>query len=122
MKVLVTGATGFVGAHLVAALAGAGHDVRAMTRRPQSYRGPAVAVAGDVGDASSLAAAVDGCDAAYYMVHSLASADFAHRDREGARAFGDAAKAAGVRQVIYLGGLGSDDDNLSEHLVRGGGR
>ena len=117
MKVLVTGATGFVGSHLVAALVAAGHDVRAMTRRPESYQGPAVAVAGDIGDASSLAGAVEGCDAAYYLVHSLASADFADRDREGARAFGDAAKAAGVGQVIYLGGLGDEDDNLSEHLA-----
>src|ERR1044072_9205421 len=117
MKVLVTGATGFVGTHLVAALVGAGHDVRAMTRRPESYRGPAQAVAGDVGDASSLAAAVEGCEGAYYLVHSLAEADFADQDRNGARAFGDAARAAGVRQVIYLGGLGSDDDRLSEHLA-----
>jgi uncharacterized protein YbjT (DUF2867 family) len=117
MNVLVTGATGFVGTHLVAALVDAGHDVRAMTRRPESYRGPAEAVAGDVGDPSSLAAALAGCDAAYYLVHSLARADFADQDREGARAFADEAKAAGVRQVIYLGGLGDDDDRLSEHLA-----
>ena len=117
MKVLVTGATGFVGSHLVAALVAAGHDVRAMTRRPENYPGPAVAVAGDIGDPSSLAGAVQGCDAAYYLVHSLASTDFADRDRDGARAFGDAAKAAGVGQVIYLGGLGDEDDNLSEHLA-----
>ena len=117
MKVLVTGATGFVGSHLVAALVGAGHDVRAMTRRPESYRGPAVAVAGDVGDPLSLAGALQGCGAAYYLIHSLDSTDFADRDRDGARAFGDAATAAGVGQVIYLGGLGDEDDTLSEHLA-----
>ena len=117
MNVLVTGATGFVGSHLVDALVGAGHDVRAMTRRPESYRGPAVAVAGDIGDPSSLAGAVEGCDAAYYLVHSLDSTDFAGRDRDGARAFADAARLAGVGQVIYLGGLGDENDKLSEHLA-----
>ena len=117
MKVLVTGATGFVGSRLCAALADAGHEVLAMTRRPESYRGPGAAVGGDIGDPSSLGGAVGGCDAAYYLVHSLDSADFSRRDRSGAEAFGDAAAAAGVRQVIYLGGLGDEADQLSEHLA-----
>ncbi|MDP9074279.1 MAG: NAD(P)H-binding protein [Actinomycetota bacterium] len=116
MNVLVTGATGFVGSHLCAALAEAGHEVRAMTRRPDSYQGPGVAVGADVEDASSLGPALQGCRAAYYLVHSLDTADFAARDRGGAEAFGDAAAAAGVSQVIYLGGLGDDDDTLSAHL------
>lgn len=116
MRVLVTGATGFVGSHLGAALVGAGHDVRSMTRRPEAYRGPGAAVGGDVGDPSTLRAALDGCDAAYYLVHSLESADFAVRDRRGAEAFGDAARAAGLRQVVYLGGLGDERDDLSAHL------
>jgi uncharacterized protein YbjT (DUF2867 family) len=116
VPVLVTGATGFVGSHLCAALADAGHDVVAMTRRPGSYDGPGVAVGADIGDRASLDAALRGCEAAYYLVHSLASADFIDRDRRGAEAFGDAAAAAGLRQVIYLGGLGEDGDQLSAHL------
>ena len=116
MKVLVTGATGFVGSHLARALDEAGHEVRAMTRTPDRYRGAGTAVRGDVSEPGSLAAALEGQEAAYYLVHSLDSADFTERDRQGAEAFGDAARAAGVRQVIYLGGLGSEDDELSEHL------
>ncbi len=116
MNVLVTGATGFVGSHMCTALADAGHDVRAMTRHPESYCGPGQAVYGDIGEPSTLAAALAGCEAAYYLVHSLESADFADRDRRGAEAFGDAARVAGVQQVIYLGGLGDDGDELSEHL------
>jgi len=113
----VSGATGFVGSHLCTALVGAGHQVRAMTRRPESYQGPGTAVGADIGQPATLAPALEGCDAAYYLVHSLDSADFADRDRTGAEAFGDAAAAAGLRQVIYLGGLGDDGDQLSPHLA-----
>ena len=67
-------------------------------------------------DVGSLRSALDGQDLAYYLVHSLAHADFAERDRVGARAFGGAAAAAGVSQIVYLGGLGEDDDALSPHL------
>lgn len=116
MNVLVTGATGFVGSHLCSALSRAGHTVAAMTRQPNDYRGSGRPVYGDIGDPASLEAAVAGCDAAYYLVHSLDKPDFGDRDREGARAFGQAAATAGVEQVIYLGGLGDEDDDLSEHL------
>ena len=114
--VLVTGATGFVGRRLVPALLDAGHDVRAMTRRPESYDGPGEAVGGDVTDAGSLGPALDGADVAIYLVHSLDDPDFERKDADAARAFSAAAAAAGVRQIVYLGGLGDDDRDLSAHL------
>ncbi|WP_375485632.1 NAD(P)H-binding protein [uncultured Jatrophihabitans sp.] len=116
MLILVAGASGFVGRALVPALVEAGHDVRAMTRRPDRYDGPGTPVAGDVDDPRSLDDALDGCDAAYYLVHSLDHRDFPRRDAAAARAFGDAAGAAGVRRIVYLGGLGDPSDDLSPHL------
>lgn len=117
MNVLVTGATGFVGAHLCSALTTAGHTVVAMTRHPKEYTGAGSPVFGDIADPASLGRALAGCDAAYYLVHSLDRADFGDRDRDGARSFGLAAADAGLRHVIYLGGLGHEDDDLSEHLA-----
>jgi uncharacterized protein YbjT (DUF2867 family) len=114
--VLVTGATGFVGRRLVPALVAEGHDVRAMTRRPASYDGAGTAVRGDVSEPESLAAALEGVEVAFYLIHSLDRPDFEQRDAEAARAFGAAAADAGVRQLVYLGGLGSDDGELSPHL------
>ncbi len=114
--VLVTGASGFVGSHLVPALIDRGYRVRAMTRHPDTYDGPGEAVYGDVADTDSLRAALAGTSAAYYLVHSLASDDFEQRDAEAATAFGHAAAEAGLTQIIYLGGLGDVDDSLSPHL------
>jgi uncharacterized protein YbjT (DUF2867 family) len=116
MKVLVTGATGFVGQRLCPALEAAGHDVRAMTRHPEDYQGVGEPVQADVDDAASLATAAAGCDAAYYLVHSLDDADFVQRDAKAAWRFGTAAGEAGLGRIIYLGGLGDDDDDLSPHL------
>lgn len=116
LTVLVTGASGFVGSHLARALVEEGHDVRAMTRRPETYDGPGKAVAGDVADPESLVGALDGVDAAYYLVHSLASQDFEQQDAEAARAFAVAAAQTGVKQIVYLGGLGAEDGELSRHL------
>jgi uncharacterized protein YbjT (DUF2867 family) len=116
MRVLVAGASGFVGRRLCPELIQEGHDVRAMTRHPESYSGAGEAVRGDVADAASLATALEGCDAAYYLVHSLGSADFRAMDAEAARSFARAAADAGVQHIVYLGGLGDDADALSDHL------
>ena len=116
MRVLVTGASGFVGSHLARALVEAGHDVRAMTRRPDDYDGAGAPVVGDMTDEQSLREALDGVDAAYYLVHSLDSTDFEAKDAAAARAFSAAAAAAGVHQIVYLGGLGQEGADLSPHL------
>jgi uncharacterized protein YbjT (DUF2867 family) len=116
VKIAVTGASGFVGSAVASALCDAGHQVTALTRNPDHYRGAGAAVAADVMDAGSLRRALEGHDAAYYLVHSLTEADFAARDRIGAHAFATAATNAGLGQIIYLGGLGDDRDDLSEHL------
>ncbi|HEX3930251.1 MAG TPA: NAD(P)H-binding protein [Nocardioides sp.] len=115
-RVLVTGATGFIGSRLVPALLDQGYDVSAMTRRPDAYDGPGTPVGGDVHDPASLTSVLEGVEVAYYLVHSLDSADFAERDGRAARAFGEQAEKAGVRQLVYLGGLGAEGTDLSPHL------
>lgn len=118
MQVLLSGATGFVGRGLAPLLLEQGHDVWAMTRRPDSYDGPAKPVAGDTDDADSLHAALGGCEIAYYLVHGLDRAgSVEEQDARAARAFGLAAADVGVRQMVYLGGLGRQGDDLSEHLA-----
>ena len=116
VKVLVAGASGFVGRRLCPVLIDAGYDVRAMTRNPGSYEGVGTAVYGDVHDPQSLKDALAGCQAAYYLVHSLDSADFERKDADASWAFAEAAAAAGLQRIVYLGGLGNDDDDLSAHL------
>jgi uncharacterized protein YbjT (DUF2867 family) len=122
MNVLVTGATGYIGGRLVPRLLADGHRVRCMARDPSRLAGrpwPGVeVVAGDALDPASLERALAGVDAAYYLIHSLAAGErgFEERDRAAARNFGAAAVRAGVRQVLYLGGLGERQPELSRHL------
>ena len=119
-KVLVTGATGFIGKRLVEALLGAGLPVRCLARHPDA-RIPAAAecVSGDLLDRSSLKDAFRGIETAYYLVHAMAGAraGFERRDREAAENFVAAGEKCGLKRVIYLGGLGEEKDNLSEHLA-----
>lgn len=119
--VLMTGATGYVGGRLLNSLESAGHQMRCLARRPESLRdivtAPTEVVAGDVLDPASLRAAMQGVHTAYYLVHSMGTGgDFEDEDRQAARNFGEAARAAGVKRIIYLGGLGDSDDALSPHL------
>jgi uncharacterized protein YbjT (DUF2867 family) len=116
LTVLVTGATGFIGRRLVPELVERGHTVRAMTRRPDEYDGPGEPVAGDVFDRASLTDPLSGVDDAIYLVHSLDDPNFEEKDADAARTFAKAAVACGVKQIVYLGGLGADDDDLSPHL------
>lgn len=118
--ILVTGATGYVGGRLWRRLEAEGRRVRCLARRPSglaSRVGAATEVVqGDVLDADSLGPALAGVESAYYMVHSMGSGtDFEEEDRTAARNFGTAARRAGVRRIIYLGGLGHGRD-LSPHL------
>lgn len=116
MQVLVAGASGFVGSRLCPALEATGHTVVALTRHPQDYEGAGDPVLADVADARSVAAAAQGCEVAYYLVHSLDSDSFEAKDAAAAQAFGSAMAKAGVSRIVYLGGLGSSDDDLSAHL------
>ncbi|WP_405532413.1 SDR family oxidoreductase [Streptomyces avidinii] len=125
MRCLVTGATGYIGGRLVPELIAAGHRVRCLARTPEKLRdhpwaGQAEIVRGDVTDAESLAPALRDIDVAYYLVHALGTGrDFERTDRQAARNFAEQARAAGVRRIVYLGGLtprGVPEQDLSPHL------
>ncbi|MER7575998.1 SDR family oxidoreductase [Streptomyces sp. NPDC126514] len=122
---LVTGATGYIGGRLVPELLDAGHRVRCLARSPGKLRdhpwaGYVETVQGDVTDAESVAAGMRGIDVAYYLVHALGSGTgFEDTDRRAARIFAEQAHAAGVRRIVYLGGLtpeGVPEQSLSPHL------
>jgi len=120
-RVLIVGATGYVGGRLRRRLEERGAPVRCVARQPENLRGRTApqteVVEGDVLDAHSMIAALQDVDTAYYLVHSMgADHDFESRDRQGAENFARAARWAGVRRIIYLGGLGDDSATLSPHL------
>ncbi len=121
-RILVSGATGYVGGRLVPNLLEAGYPVRCMVRDPNRLKGrdwePKVEVCkGDALDPESLTNAMEGVSHAYYLIHSLGSgAAFDRTDQQAAENFAKAAERAGVRRIIYLGGLAAADADLSEHL------
>ena len=124
-RVAVAGATGYIGTRLVPRLAQAGYRVRCLVRAPRKlhdrpwYGDPAIdVVEADLDDGPALARQLQGCRAAYYLVHSMQSAghDYAARDRALATQFATAAAAAGVQRLVYLGGLGESSRELSAHL------
>ncbi len=116
MRVAVFGATGTIGRALVPVLADR-HEVVAVSRRRRESDEPNVQwVAADVTAGEGVAAALEDVDVAYYLVHSLGSRDFEEDDRRAADTVAREAEAAGVRQIVYLGGLGDDSPDLSPHL------
>ncbi|MDZ7675185.1 MAG: SDR family oxidoreductase [Acidimicrobiales bacterium] len=122
--ILVTGATGYIGGRLVPSLIDAGYAVRCLVRTPAKLADVPWAtqvelVQGDIGDPATVRQAMQGCDAAYFLVHSMGGGDdFAAHDRRHAEVFAEAADATPtMARIVYLGGLGDDTDDLSPHLA-----
>jgi uncharacterized protein YbjT (DUF2867 family) len=123
LRCLVTGATGYIGGRLVPELLAAGYTVRCMARDPgkladRPWSDDIEVAKADVSDAAALRKALADCDVAYYLIHSLGTgSSFEQRDRDAARAFADAAREAGVKRIVYLGGMISGQEgDLSPHL------
>ncbi len=125
MRILVVGATGYIGGRLVPRLLDAGHEVRCVARHPEKlslrpWRHRVEVMAGDALDERSIKEAASGCEVAVYLVHSAATGrDFAAVDRTAAAGFRNAVESAGVRHVVFLGTLGSDTSRYvqSRHEV-----
>ena len=115
MKVAVFGATGVVGRALLPLLVDQ-HEVIGLSRQPRTSEGGIRWLQADVSSGEDVAAALEGVEVAYYLVHSLGSHDFERRDRDAATILAAQAEREGVRQIVYLGGLGTDDSDASAHL------
>ncbi|MEU8377875.1 SDR family oxidoreductase [Streptosporangium sp. NPDC048865] len=129
MRCLVTGATGYIGGRLVPELLDAGHEVRCMVRsagrlRDQPWVSRVEVAQADASDAEQVAGALEGIEVVYYLIHTMGGgSDFAAADREAATTFAAACERAGVRRVVYLGGLVPGEGHPpSGGLVPGGGR
>ena len=128
-QVLLMGATGFIGGRLLQALTEEGFHVRVLVRSKGRLRSPldnnpmVEVFEGDLLKRESILSAMDGTDAAFYLVHSMGGRNlseiksFAERDKTAAENFVWAADRVGLARIIYLGGMGEMGDNLSEHLV-----
>src|SRR5688500_16052493 len=124
MQILVTGVSGYVGAALAPALSRAGHEVRGFARSPERVAAAGVAmddlVTGDALTGAGLGEAMDGVDVAYYLIHSMegpAGGAFPEQERRAAANFANAAQEAGVRRIVYLGGLVPQNGTASRHLA-----
>jgi uncharacterized protein YbjT (DUF2867 family) len=122
MRVLVLGATGYVGGRLVPELLAAGHRVRCLVRNPakldgRRWRAQVEVVGGDAADLTSTRVACEGMDAVVFLVHAMGGPDdFEEREHRLAVTVRDAAAAQKVGRIVYLGGLGAETDQLSKHL------
>lgn len=115
MKVAVFGASGTIGTPLVAEL-GRAYDVVAISRHERARQGPIEWKIADATDRDSVARALDGVEIVYYLVHSLGRPDFEAQDMRAAETTAREAERAGVKQLVYLGGLGDESSDLSPHL------